>query len=135
MSFEQRIINGSIKPIPIDNIRAKGLIKSSRQAIETARAIPLNQTTGKSILRELYEGLRQYLEALGYKKGYKFLSHEAITYFVKEILNNEEIALKFDRYRRIRNKINYYGEDISLETVKQALEDFPMILDKLKSHE
>jgi hypothetical protein len=67
-------------------------------------------------------------------KGYKFHNHESITCFLKDILDESEISLKFDRYRKLRNGINYYGDDIEPETVKEALRDVPEIMKKLEKH-
>ncbi len=123
-----------VRRIPRDNIRAKSLLKASSEAIEAAKALPFQETKLKSILRELYEGLRQYCEAIGYFKGYKFSSHEVITLFLKEILKEPIIAEKFDRYRKLRNGINYYGKDVSEETVKEAFQEIPEIISKLAKY-
>lgn len=118
----------------INTIRAKSLIESSKQAIESASSLVLNTTNKKSMLRELYEGLRQFCEAVGYLKGYKFSSHEEVTFFLKEVLKEDSISLKFDRYRILRNRINYYGDDISEETVSEAIKEIPKMIHSLKKY-
>ena len=132
MIFKNLIKTGLIKEVPKDILRAKSLIKSSEQALNTARIIPVKEETLKTIFRELYESLRQYCEALGYSKGYKFFNHESITPFLNEILEEKEISLKFDRYRKLRNGINYYGNSIEISTVKEALREIPLLIGKLK---
>jgi len=132
MNFEESLKQGHVKKIPIDKFRAKNLIKSSEQAIETAKKILLNENSAKTILRELYEGLRECCESIGYIKGYKFLSHEVITYFIEDTLKNEKIAKRFDRYRKIRNGINYYGENVDVETVKGAIKEIPELVKELR---
>ena len=134
VNFEQSIREGYAKKVPIDNIRAKSIIVSSKQAIATAKNIAMNKDSLKSIFRELYEGLRQQCEAIGYQKGYKFQTHEAITYFIKDILEENTIANKFDRHRKKRNGINYYGDDIVEETVKEALKEIPELMKELEKH-
>src|SRR3989338_3132844 len=128
MNFENSLIEGKVKKVVPNKIRAISLFKSSMQAIETAKIIQLNPNTLKSILRELYEGLREYCEAIGYLKGYKFMDHESITYFLRDVLKEQPISAKFDRYRRLRNGINYYGEDVHIETVKEALIEIPELV-------
>ena len=125
MNFKNLIENGIVKKVPKDEIRAKSLIKSSEQALGTAKEIPVQEDKLKTIFRELYESLRQYCEALGYLRGYKFLNHESIAIFLGEILNEKEISIKFDRYRKLRNGINYYGDAIKMATVKEALKEIP----------
>ena len=107
MNFENSLNDGKAKKVMPASIRASSLFKSSIQAIETAKVIQLNPNTLKSVLRELYEGLREYCEAIGYLRGYKFLDHESVGYFLRDILKEQSVSMKFDRYRRLRNGINY----------------------------
>ncbi len=132
MNFENSLINGKAKKIMPNKIRASSILKSSIQAIETAKMIQLKQNTLKSILRELYEGLREYCEAIGYLRGYKFLDHESIGYFLRDILKEQSASMKFDRYRKLRNGINYYGEDVDIETVKEAIIEIPKLIKELE---
>lgn len=134
MSFKRSLNEGFAKKVRPDIFKAKSLIKASQEAIATANKIPKEAETYKSIIRELYEGLRQYCEAIGFIKGYKFLSHETITYFIDEILGEVTASSKFDKYRKIRNGINYYGNDVSPETVNDALRDIPEIIRVLSKH-
>ena len=134
MRFQQSVSEGYVIIIPPDNIKAKSLQKSAQQAIAAAQKMPFEADTLKSMMRESYEGLRQYCEAIGYQRGYKFRSHEVITLFLGEILNDKKIAFKFDRYRKIRNGINYYGDDVSPQTVKDALVDIPSLIKDLQKY-
>ena len=131
-NFKECINNGKAKKILANTIRAESLIKSSRQAILTAKSIPLSETSLKTVFRELYEGLRQHCEAIGYSKGYKFLDHLSITYFLRDILKQPSISAKFDRYRKLRNGINYYGNDIQITTIKEAINEIQKIIKDLK---
>lgn len=121
MKFKQSIEEGFVLEITSNISRARNLKKQSALALATAKQIPLTQTTASSIFRELYEGIRQYAEALGYEQGYKFQSHESIGYFIEDILENPKLGRLFNRWRKIRNGLNYYGDDVSVETVSEAL--------------
>ncbi len=134
MNLKNWIKDGFVKRVPLDIFRAKSLIKSSEQALATAKIIPFKEETLKTIFREIYESLREYCEALGYVKGYKFFNHESIANFLEEILEEKDISLKFDRYRKLRNGINYYGDKINQETVLDALKEVPLILAKLSKY-
>lgn len=134
MNFEESLREGKARKVIPNKIRAASLIKSSIQAIETAKIIPLNVSSAKTVLRELYEGLREYCEAIGYSKGYKFLDHESIGYFLRDVLQEKSIYAKFDRYRKLRNGVNYYGEDIEVETVKEAIIEIPKLIKELEKY-
>ena len=132
MNFELSLRTRKAKRTPPNKLRASSIINSSAQAIETAKSIPLKIQTSKTIFRELYEGLREYCEAIGYLKGYKFLDHESIGFFLRDVLKEQSIYQKFDRYRKLRNRINYYGGDIDIETVKEAIINIPRLIKDLK---
>ena len=132
MNFENSLVNGKAKKVLPNKIRASSIFKSSIQAIETAKIIRVNENTLKSIFRELYEGLREYCEAIGYLRGYKFLDHESIGYFLRDVIKEQSASNKFDRYRKLRNGINYYGEDIDIETVKEAIIEIPELIKELE---
>ena len=134
MNFENSLTEGKARKVAPNKIRASSLLKSSVQAIETAKVIQINTSASKTILRELYEGLREYCEAIGYMSGYKFLDHESIGYFLRDILNEQAVFKKFDRYRKLRNGINYYGEDIDIETVKEAIIEIPALIKVLEKY-
>ncbi len=134
MKFEYCLRAGKTRKIPPNKIRASSLINSSAQAIETAKTISLNVDSAKTIFRELYEGLREYCEAIGFLRGYKFLDHESIGYFLKDVLKEQHLHKKFDRYRKLRNGVNYYGNDIELETVKEAIIEIPILIKELEKY-
>ena len=50
------------------------------------------------------------------------------------MLDEKEISMKFDRYRQLRNGINYYGRGIAKETAEKAIKEIPDIIKKLKKH-
>lgn len=134
MNFEQCISCGKTRKVKPNSIRASSLLKSAIQAIDTAKKIPLDANTSKTILRELYEGLREYCEAIGYLQGHKFMDHESISYFLRDELKEQTNYHKFDKYRKLRNKINYYGKNVDIETVKEALIQIPKIISELNKH-
>ena len=116
-NFEISLKNRKARIIPINIIRAKSLIVSSEEAIENAKEISLIEGKQKTILRELYEGLRQLCEAVGYSKGYQFFDHESITFFLKEvfIILNKYLILRqqFIKIRLVIIKfdiISYFGD-------------------------
>lgn len=134
MNFSEGISQGFIRKVPPDNLRAKSLIQASHEALFSVAKLSVEPPTSKTIIRELYESMRQYIEAIGSQKGYKFSIHEALTPFLEEILKEQRIAIRFDRYRKLRNGVNYYGDDISLETIQEALREIPKIIQQLEKH-
>ena len=132
MQFEKSMREGYAKRVLKDLFRAKNLINAAEDVLITIKESQLKEYNSSTILRELYEALRQYCEALGYLEGYKFESHETITYYLKDILKEVTISEKFERYRQLRNGLNYYGKSIAKETAEKAMKEIPEIIKELK---
>jgi hypothetical protein len=108
----------------------KSLTKNAAQDLSFLETLKINENSSRKIMSNYYEVLRSILEAISSKKGYKIYSHEAFTYFLKEIGENL-FSIKFDRYRRIRNSINYYGKSISMEETKENIKEIKKMIEKL----
>lgn len=132
MNFEDFIRKNLVRKASSDVELAKSLIAESGKILIVIKELNPNDTNATVLMRECYEAFRQICEAIAVHKGYKIYSHEAITSFIAEILNEKEIAEVFDRYRKIRNSINYYGTPISVEEVQKALVEIPKYIEVLK---
>lgn len=91
------------------------LIKSSNNKLQSSEQLTLTETTAASKLSLTYDSLRELLESIALKNGYKIYNHECYTAFLKEILNESQRADQFDDLRKARNAVNYYGKEISIE--------------------
>jgi len=123
-----------LKKVSPNLLRAQGILKASRETIAAAKELRLIQQNTRSIVRELYEGLRQLCETIGWEQGYQFKTHDVIRTFLEDILHEPNIGNKFDTYRKIRNGINYYGDEVSLEIARQALSEIPLLISQLEKH-
>ena len=124
---ERKVVRKALPDIQL----AKALIKMSHDHIETMKLIELTDRTASIIMSDYYEALREIIEAICSIKGYKVYSHEAFTYFLKES-GEDLIGDKFDRFRKIRNSIHYYGKQIDKESVKANKIEVEKIIDYLK---
>lgn len=131
MKLKDFIEKGDVKRVSKDISLAKSLINSAENDLKFLRKLEINENSTRTIMSSYYGVLRSVLEAIGILNGYKMYSHEAFTYFLKE-KNEDLIAGKFDRFRKIRNKINYYGKDISVEETKENVEEIIELINKLK---
>ena len=81
----------------------------------------------------VYDCLREVLEALAIKKGFKIYNHECFCAFLKNICNEFSFAESFDRFRKIRNKINYYGKKVELVDAERLIKDMISLRKELLS--
>lgn len=131
MPMSDLIMQGLVREIPPNNARAKSLHEMSAQTLKVMLQLTLTKENASMVFRELYECLRQEIEAVGYRKGFKFENHESLKVFLEEVLVNKPLANDFDRYRKIRNGINYYGDKVSMETAVQAAKDISRYVKEL----
>ncbi len=112
MQFDDFIKEEKVLISTKDFQKAKSLVKMSNNNLKTIGMLKITETTASTILSTSYESLRQILEAICLSEGYKVYSHEAFTFYLKKI-KEDRIAEKFDRLRKLRNGINYYGRQVS----------------------
>ncbi|MBI4143472.1 hypothetical protein HY487_01155 [Candidatus Woesearchaeota archaeon] len=121
-----------VKRISIDNNLIKSLILSSAKKSKSQKRLELDDETAGSKVSLAYDALRELLEALAISKGYKIYNHECYTAFFKQVMNESELGDRFDKFRKIRNDINYYGKDISAAEAKPLIEDMAGYIEELK---
>ena len=130
MKFEDFIKDGSARIVSRDINLAKSLVKTAERDLEFLNSLKISENSARKIMANYYDVLRSILEAIAATNGYKIYSHEAFTYYLKE-KGEEMTAVKFDRFRKIRNSINYYGKDISVEETKENVEEIKKIIKHL----
>ncbi len=132
LSWDEYIKQGSIRKTFPNKGVIKSLIQTSDNRIKTFSEISLNEQNSSIIFSNYYDALREICESIALLNGYKIYFHEAIGLFLREILKEDAIFAKFDKFRIIRNGVNYYGNAISLNEALQYIDDIKRIIDKLK---
>lgn len=114
-----------VKAVSVDVHMIDSLKMSAEKKLETVGRLEIDGTTASTVVTLYYDSLRELLEALGILKGYKIYNHDCYCAFLKEVLAKSEMGNSFDRLRKIRNGINYYGKDVlpdhALELVEEMM--------------
>ncbi len=105
----------TVKSVKLDEDMVNSLIKSSENKFKSENKLEMSDVTAGSKLSLAYDSLRELLEALALRKGYKIYNHECYTSFLKEIIGESDKGDDFDEIRKMRNAVNYYGKDITIE--------------------
>ncbi len=122
MDWEECCNRRMVKDVKPDLEMLKSLVKSSKNKLESEKKLGMSKITAASKLSLAYDSLRELLEGLALKKGFKIYNHECYTSFLKEIINESGKGDGFDEIRRVRNSINYYGKEISVEEAQEIIE-------------
>lgn len=131
MKFTDFLKRKEVKKVEKDTELVKSLITSAEYDLIFLAKVKIDEFSARKIISNYYDVLRSILEAMALNDGYKVYSHEAFTLYLKE-KGESEISLKFDRFRKKRNKINYYGESVSIEEVTDYSEDIKIVIIELK---
>lgn len=132
MKFEDFIKLRKVRKAQVDNQLIKSLLITADSDLKFLFKLKINEISSRKIVSNYYDVLRSLLEALAAKDGYKVYSHEAFTLLLKE-KGDELLSEKFDRFRQIRNKINYYGKTISVQAAKEYAEEIKELINNIKS--
>lgn len=107
--------DGFIRNVKPDLALINSLIEMSKSEEETVKSSKLNKNNISTYCMVAYSSLREILEAISLNLGYKITNHACLGLFLKNKLKEFDFEF-FERVRKIRNKIGYYGEKIDLET-------------------
>lgn len=110
------------KQIKPDAEMAASLQKTSANKAFSSQQLELREETIASKISLQYDAVRELLESIALLRGFKIYNHVCYTSFLIEVLEQSEVGEAFDRLRKIRNDINYYGKEISLEEAKEVLQ-------------
>ncbi len=86
----------------------------------TVNSSDINKISVSSYVSLAYDSLREILEAFCISKGYKVTSHLCLGELLKSLVSDFDFN-NFDRFRYIRNGINYYGTKIDVEQGKEII--------------
>ena len=76
--------------------------------------------------------MREATDSVLYVEGFKSFSHEAsIVYLLKKGFNEPDI-MEFDRFRKIRNGIKYYGGDCDEHDAETAIKLAEKVIGKIR---
>jgi len=131
MNFGDFIKKGQVRKCSKDELLVKSILNTVKNDLKFLKSLKIDKYSARKIMSNYYDVLRSLLEAIAILDEYKIYSHEAFTYFLKE-KKEDLISEKFDRFRKIRNKINYYGEDITVEEVKVYVVEITNLIEILK---
>jgi len=130
MNFEDFIKEGQVRRAFKDIGLIKSLVNNAHRDLKFLESLNIDENSSRKIMVNYYDVLRSILEAIALKDGYKIYLHDAFTYYLIE-KKEQVLSIKFDRFRRIRNSINYYGKNISIDEAKENIYDIKKIIKEL----
>src|SRR3989344_7483077 len=124
------LTNKSAKTVTPDIKRAESLIETAYERISLIKEV--TEKNCNFVFEDSYTSLLELLQAITFKKGYNILNHLCLGFYLRDVLNREDLYLLFDDVRFKRNSLTYYGNRMEFETAKQAIEKCKKIIKELK---
>ncbi|MFH0836964.1 MAG: hypothetical protein V1870_02440 [Candidatus Aenigmatarchaeota archaeon] len=133
LSWNEYVKKGSVRKIVVDKGVIKTLIEIADKRIKVISKLGISEENSSIVFTNYYDSLREICDAICLLNGYKIYSHEAIGLYLRDFLKEQAIFNKFDRFRILRNGVNYYGKTIPFEVAKQDIADIEKIIKELKT--
>ncbi len=132
MDWDEYEEKGLVRKASVDKEHIKSLMKMSQTKLDFAAKQAIVENSSSIILVLYYDALREVCEALAILNGLKVYSREALAHFLKHKLSEGEASRIFDRHRRLRNGVNYYGTPVSQGEAESARSEIPALITRLK---
>jgi len=128
--FEFYLNEKVVKKISSDPSLANFLLADAKERFSQSIKLKLKEFN-KIIFENVYDSLRNILDALLAINGFKSYSHEASIAFLQKFNIEESIILELDNFRYQRNSSKYYGKNISLESTTEIINFYNKYSEKL----
>ena len=132
MKFNDFIKERKARRATPDRLMAESIIKNTVDDLKFLETTKITELSKRKIVSNYYDSMRSLLEVISILKGYKIYSHEAFTSFLREELNEIGLSIKFDRFRKIRNGLNYYGKSIQLNEAMEIVNGIKNMINELR---
>jgi uncharacterized protein (UPF0332 family) len=109
-----------IKKTRVDKELIKSLIEMSKIKKDSVNNAKIDEINISAYVSMAYDSLRETLEALCILKGYKVTSHICLGELLKTLISDFDFN-SFDRFRYVRNGINYYGTKVDHQQGKEII--------------
>ena len=110
------------------------LMRESFDRSKFIESLSSSKENAKYLVENIYDVLRELIEAKLALEGFKSYSHEATILFLRNFPKIKESEIRYlDNLRKIRHGIKYYGRTVSLEEAEKSLEIMDVLIPKLRS--
>ncbi|MDO8661378.1 MAG: hypothetical protein Q7K43_05805 [Candidatus Woesearchaeota archaeon] len=132
-SFEDLLNAGQVRKASVDKELAKSLVEQAFRQYAHAEKDTITDENRDFVLSDYYEAVRMLVDALIALSGYKAYSHEATVVFLAKDKDFPPVLSEgFDRMRRLRNDLHYYGKRIEIADAQDARDMAHTIVLKLR---
>jgi len=135
MSWQACLDEGRVRKILPDIERARSLAAMCERKLNWLAGQRIADVTASPILANYFDVLGELCDTIVVSRGFKVsaASRDCVVCFIADVLREKEISEIYDHYRKIRNRINYYGKGVSQDAASKGAEEIRGAFTKLKS--
>lgn len=124
--------NASLKVTP-NKAKVTSLIDTATGRIQFLAETDIKESNANYIFENYYSSVLEFMHALVLLHGYKVGNHICLGYYLRDILQKQELFRLFDDCRFKRNSLVYYGRKMDFENAKSGIERCKKLITELKS--
>ena len=132
MKFEECLEEGNTVKVSADKNRARSLRSMAEDRLKYLESEKITELNCNFIFEQYYSALIETIHSIALGRGYKILNHLCVTAFIIEILKRPKIGGKFDRFRKIRNNLVYYGRKVDYPVAKERITEIKNTIEKMR---
>lgn len=114
-----------------DKEKARSLLETAEERTNFLTK-EINENNINFVFEGYYSSILEILHAILSLEGYKVNNHVCLGYYLRDVLNKEDLFRAFDDCRFKRNSLIYYGNRMNPETAKHSLRKAKTLFTELK---
>jgi len=114
-----------------DAQKARSLLETARARVAFVTTRPMTRDTISFVFEGYYTSLLETVHALVVAKGFNVANHLCLGYYLRDVLDRDDLFRAFDDGRYKRNALVYYGKRLDLEVAKVTIRPLETAMSEL----
>lgn len=132
-SFENYLNGGGIEEGEPDPSKAKGLIQMAISDMKRVKEEEISEDSASYVFKNAYDVIRSSITALMALDGYHPYSHVAVVAYARDrLFLSGSRASKLNKFRRLRNNIQYRAERAGVREAEEIIEFMKNLVPEMK---
>ncbi|MBT4538762.1 hypothetical protein HOC32_00590 [Candidatus Woesearchaeota archaeon] len=124
--------NSSVK-ISLDKFKARSLLDTANGRNKYLEEQEIKESNANYIFEAYYTSALEIMHALLLLNEYKVTNHICLGYYLRDVVNREDLFRLFDDCRFKRNSLIYYGRKMEFSVAKDAVKKSKLLIKELTS--
>ena len=131
-NWEECIDSNSSKQITSDPEKARSLIETADGRISFLKLSNINDSNANYIFEGYYSSVLELIHAILLLDGFKVNNHICVGFYIRDMVEKQDLFRIFDDCRYKRNSLVYYGKKMDFDIAKEAIEKCKSMIKELE---